>query len=95
MKEVDEEPAKKADSQKPMQSVKRKSVNTKGKLPDISQKPTTLPKSSSNKSSSSLGAAAATIDRMSNVFGLDEPVPDAWSEKDLVCTLNLPYLLMD
>ncbi|CAK9881779.1 unnamed protein product [Sphagnum jensenii] len=59
------------------------SVNTKGKLPDISQKPTTLPKSSSNKSSSSLGAAAATIDRMSNVFGLDEPVPDAWSEKDL------------
>ncbi|CAK9236093.1 unnamed protein product [Sphagnum jensenii] len=50
---------------------------------NISQKPTTLPKSSSNKSSSSLGAAAATIDRMSNVFGLDEPVPDAWSEKDL------------
>jgi hypothetical protein len=32
---------------------------------------------------------------MSNVFGLDEPVPDAWSEKDLVCTLNLHYLLMD
>jgi hypothetical protein len=95
LKEVDEEPAKKAHSQKPMQSVKRKSVNTKGKLPDISQKPTTLPKSSSNKSSSSLGATAATIDRMSNVFGLDEPIPDAWSEKDLVCTLNLPYLLMD
>jgi hypothetical protein len=95
LKEVDEEPAKKAHSQKPMQSVKRKSVNIKGKLPDISQKPTTLPKSSSNKSSSSLGAVAATIDCMSNVFGLDEPVPNAWSKKDLVCTLNLPYPLMD
>ncbi|CAK9234912.1 unnamed protein product [Sphagnum troendelagicum] len=69
--------------EKKLASGTNKDMNTKGKLPDISQKPTTLPKSSSNKSSSSLGAAAATIDRMSNVFGLDEPVPDAWSEKDL------------
>lgn len=66
-----------------------KTSNTAAKIQDTAQKASVNNKSPSYSYGARLGPGSGsleTLNHLANPYGLDDPAPDAMSEKDLVCT---------